>query len=83
MSCSLCLHQAHPFALTVNLHPFLCFYLALYLALLLSGSSSLFSLALSPWFLVLPGPSPGPGPLLLSLLLPGPFLSGSFSNLFF
>ena len=56
------------------------------LALVLSGSSSLFSLApspwlSSPWFLVLPGLSPGP--VLLSLLLLDPFLSGSFSNLFF
>src|ERR1700691_3524357 len=60
------------------------------LALVLSGSSSLFPLApsswlSSPWFLVLPGlpPGPPPGPLMLSLLLLGPFLSGSFSNLFF
>ena len=53
---SLCLHQAHPSALTVNLHPFLCFYLALCLAVLLPGSGSFFSLAPSPWLLAPPGP---------------------------
>jgi hypothetical protein len=70
-----------PSALTFNLLPFLCFYLALWLAsLLLSGSSSFFlppPWLSSPWLLVLHGPPPGP--LLLSLLLPAPFLSGSFS----
>jgi len=80
MSCSLCLHQAHPSALTVNLHSFLCFYLALCLALFLPGSGSFFSLAPSPWL---------SAPWLLAPFcsacfsqLPS-FLSGSFSNLFF
>lgn len=82
MSCSLCLHQAHSSALTVNLHPFLCFYLALCVTFLLSGSSlTLFSLTPCPTWPLLSGSSPSP--LLLSLLLPGPFLSGSCSNLFF
>ena len=44
-----------PSALTVNFHPFHCFYPALWSALLLSGSNSFFSLPWlsAPWFLVL------------------------------
>ena len=84
MSCSLCLHQAHPSALTVNLHPFLCSYLALCLALLLPGSSASLLLLLLQVGSLLPCP--------LSYLVPfclacfsqvSSFLSGLFSNLFF
>ena len=76
--------------LTVNLHPFFCFYLALCPALVLSGSSSLFSLAppwlSSPWFLVLTGlswppaawlASPGSlSPLVWLILQPLPLAKG-------